>query len=117
MGYIKHGAAIFTSGQEPPTHLIVLREGIIEQLEVNDISSRIVTPIIEGAANVYHSFAVLPDGSKEGWDRSDEVDRIRREARVAAGQLGIDSIEVRFGGDDEFTEILTAKEEKQGRID
>lgn len=36
-----------------------------------------VSPIIGGGANGQRSFAVLPDGSKEGWAESDVADDAR----------------------------------------
>jgi hypothetical protein len=39
----------------------------------------LVTPIIESMVNKTRTFAIVPDGSKEGWDTSDEGDNARDE--------------------------------------
>lgn len=61
---------------------------------------------IRAAANGDYIVALLPDGSKEGWDTSDEGDRIRNELismfnfRYDDRSSPFDVVEVRFGGDE-----------------
>jgi hypothetical protein len=75
-----------------------------------------VTPIFETKLNGVWSFFVLPDGSKEGWEASDEGDA-RRFAFVAwldAQRYDDDStpyhwVEVAIGSDEpDETEIIAA---------
>lgn len=61
---------------------------------------------IPGAINGDYSVVFLPDGSKEGWETSDEGDRIRHRLVDLFNQFyedlstPFDVAEVRFGGDD-----------------
>jgi hypothetical protein len=61
---------------------------------------------IRTAANGDYVVAFLPDGSKEGWETSDEGDCIRAELaamfnfRYEDGSTPFNVVEVRFGGDD-----------------
>lgn len=98
MGYFAHKALIVTSGYHHE-ELEKLHE-MAKELELP------VTEIVEGRANGFKSFAVLPDGSKEGWDESDRVDEGR--ASLIGNMLGtrLNYIEVRFGGDDNNAFIL-----------
>jgi hypothetical protein len=58
------------------------------------------------AANGDYVLALLPDGSKEGWDTSDTGDQIRDDltkmfdVRYEDGTCPFEMVEVRFGGDD-----------------
>ena len=57
---------------------------------------------LQCVTNGYHSFCVLPDGSKEGWDESDAKDEARaaliKYLRLSAR---LEFVELRFGHDDE----------------
>lgn len=82
MGYIRHKALIVTGAGYPEANKAVksCRRHIIRKLklqedlvlEYSDLSN-LVTPIRRGVNSVT-SFAVLPDGSKEGWPPSDCMD-------------------------------------------
>lgn len=67
------------------------------------------SPIVKGVINEYHSFAVLPDGSKEGWEESDEMDRRRDHFIERLRKLGeggyLEWVEVAFGSDDARAEV------------
>ncbi len=39
---------------------------------------QLVSPVIDSLINGYCSFFIAPDGSKEGYDASDDADKIRR---------------------------------------
>lgn len=43
------------------------------------VSKDLVTPLIRHITNQDETFMVAPDGSKEGWDLSNEFDRRRQE--------------------------------------
>lgn len=75
----------------------------------------LVSPIISGVINQYASFFVAPDGSKEGWDASDNGDTAREEfvkyLRSKAevdGSSSLDYVEVQFGDEDLDTLILNS---------
>jgi hypothetical protein len=66
-----------------------------------------LTPV---ATNGFQSFLIPPDGSKEGWDESDDGDKRRalfktflRETHNASG---LDWVEVQFGDDNAVTRII-----------
>lgn len=91
MGYIAHRALIITGSDLPDVS--VYRESLPEEFR-----GLLIGPIMS-AANGYSTIVFVPDGSKEGWDTSDEADRIRIElARMMPRD--VDVVEVRFGGDD-----------------
>lgn len=76
MGYIKHHAIVVVGHQwdDGTTY---------ENSDIRDAHAAavdagcIVTPLTEGAINTYWSFMVAPDGSKEGWDTSNDGDTAR----------------------------------------
>lgn len=72
MGYHRHHGMIVTSWREES---IEDAHAKAESLFANTPAH--VTPISPPAVNGYRSFAVLPDGSKEGWGESDRADEAR----------------------------------------
>lgn len=70
MGYIKHHAIAVTSWDEIITKA---------HEEAVRIFGHLVTPIIDSGMNSYQSFFIAPDGSKEGWELSNEGDHNREE--------------------------------------
>jgi len=91
MGYIAHHAMVITGWDDDTTeraHSFCTELGLKPG------------PITEVQVNLYRSFFVPPDGSKEGWETSDERDEARREfRRYLRATRGLDWAEVRFGGD------------------
>lgn len=71
MGYIAHHSIVVT-GMEKDVTEIQLKA--IEIFGVDDIS-----PIMMARTNHYFSFFIQPDGSKEGWDESNEGDSLREQ--------------------------------------
>lgn len=68
MGTMHHHALIVTSWD---------RDAIADAHKVASGASPHVTPVIMAGSNGYASFAVMPDGSKEGWAESDVGDASR----------------------------------------
>jgi hypothetical protein len=69
MGYIRHHSILVTAYN---------KEYVQKAWDkANKLFPEILTPIISSLWNGYYSFAILPDGSKEGWPESDELDRLR----------------------------------------
>ncbi len=100
MGYIRHHAIIVTSWREAS----VLKAHAEAERLFADTAAH-VTPISPPAVNGETSFAVLPDGSKEGWGDSDKGDAARD--ALKAYLLNMDTegswchwVEVNFGGDE-----------------
>lgn len=81
-----------------------------------------ISPLVDGNINYYKSFCVFPDGSKEGWEESDEGAR-ERDSFLEYIQVQnwedkwVDWVEVQFGDDDLVTEVTRhSDEEYEGLI-
>lgn len=108
MGYMAHDAVIVTvSGyvrdlSEPPTmpDVEAFRDSLPEEWRP------LVIGPVRGLVNDYLTFAFLPDGSKEGWETSDQGDDYREQFaglfsfRYEDGSSPFNVVHVRFGGDD-----------------
>lgn len=75
--------------------------------------SQLVSPIMESIINGYCTFYILPDGSKEGYDASEDGDIIRERIiqlidnqKVADGENPIRYAEIYYGADDGSCQIL-----------
>lgn len=70
---------------------------------------RLISNIITGIANGQCTFFIAPDGSKEGWSPSDNADSARAEfVKWLKNESDCDFVEVRFGGDDNASEIINS---------
>ena len=114
MGYMRHHAIVVTSSDES-----LLREAHREAKELCPLT----TEVSDEAMNGYFSFMVPPDGSKEGWEESDEGDAAR-DALVAwldakryeDGSTALDWVEVQFGDDDKESIVTRHSDEPQRLI-
>lgn len=104
MGYMRHHAIVLTSWSTE--HLNNAHN------KATDLGM-LVTPITKGAVNGYRSFLVAPDGSKEGWDESEDGDRRRTDLvewlesqRTEDGGTYIDWVEVQFGDEGGDTRVI-----------
>jgi hypothetical protein len=64
-----------------------------------------VTPVVHSKMNGYSHFAIMPDGSKEGWADSDNGDEKRQDFKdmlLQENRIGnyCEFVEVRYGRDD-----------------
>lgn len=99
MGYIRHHAIVVTSWN---AGLLSAAHAEAERL------CKTTTPIVEGTANQQTSFAVLPDGSKEGWPESDNgdasrdslVEWIEAQCYDDGSSSALSWVEVEFPGDE-----------------
>lgn len=93
MGLIIHNAIIVTS-----SHDASIERAHAKASEIFPA----VSPIIDSHVNHYRSFFIPPDGSKEGWDDSDEGDKNRTAFKEWIGEdFHCDWVEIRYGGDTE----------------
>jgi hypothetical protein len=101
MGYIKHNAIVITAwfGVEHRKAIRAVRETAVMLGEK-------CTEIVESECNGYMHFMVAPDGSKEGWPRSDLGDSNRRKLCELCDELNLNYVEIRYGGDGASTEII-----------
>ncbi|MCU0417563.1 MAG: hypothetical protein MUE33_10310 [Cytophagaceae bacterium] len=73
---------------------------------------KLITPIYESLINHYYTMSLIPDGSKEGYDASDDNDAIRSKViqllkeKSTSDRYHLSFIEVRYGGDQEKKEVL-----------
>ena len=115
MGYIKHNAIIVTGWQEGK--VLEARNKAIEIFEdcfsgeptAKPYGSKLISEIIPGLINGQSSFFIAPDGSKEGWETSQNGDTAREQFCKwldSEQDNYCDYIEVRFGGDDDYETIV-----------
>lgn len=92
MGYQRHHAIIVTHWNESR----------IEKVHTFAVSlfGRLVTPIVDSNVNHNKSFAILPDGSNEGRDVSNECDKAREQFTRFLESQSLDWVEVQFGDED-----------------
>ena len=112
MGYMRHHAIVVTSWDVQA----------IEKAHREAVARfPAVSPLMDSEWNHYLSFFIPPDGSKEGWDASDEYDDCRKSfiQRLDSeyrddGATSLDWVEVQYG-DDEGETIVTAHSDQRWR--
>ncbi len=94
MGYINHHAIVATSWDEK-----YLAEAHKKALE---IFGETCTEIVISPVNRYATFFVAPDGSKEGWESSNEGNERRDEFDnwLKANDNYVEAVEIYYGGDE-----------------
>jgi hypothetical protein len=113
MGYMRHHAIVVTSWNcELLTEAHAKAQEVFQQ----------VAPITPPAINGYVSFLVAPDGSKEGWQDSDEGDKARAEfiawldsRRYEDGSTALAWVEIQFGDDEHVTKIVSHSDQRRHR--
>ncbi len=115
MGYMRHHAIIITSWDENR-----IADAHTKALEVCGGEEFPVSPVSNAATNGYRSFAVFPDGSKEGWDASDEGDRCRKalvewldDQRYEDGSTSLAWVEVQYGDENHQTCVVSHSDQAQ----
>lgn len=93
MGNFKHHTIIVTGSADEPDMAEV------HELAVRTFSRALVTPVQVAPFQGWASFAVLPDGSKEGHDGSVQFDEARTRFIEHIKTRDVDWVEVAFGGD------------------
>ena len=88
MGYFKHDAIVVIG------YDVNVDKARDKAIELNLPCSEIV----KSKTNGFYSFLIAPDGSKEGWGTSNEMDEARNKWKEYASNL--DWAHIRFGGDD-----------------
>lgn len=111
MGYMRHHAVLVTSWDSPVIELA--HEVATKLVDRYDVHPCIVSPVTEQATNGYRSFAVFPDGSKEGWKASDQGDGYRQalveyldSQRHGDGSSNLDWCLVQYGDDNHDNRVL-----------
>ena len=104
MGYMRHHAIVVTTWNHEfaeKAHSFALNTGAS------------VSPLVHSTTNGYYSFLVAPDGSKEGWERSNTGDSQRHEIvchletyRYGDGSTSVKYVEVQYGDEEGVTKII-----------
>ncbi len=90
MGFIRHNAIVVTYWK---------REDVEKAHAKAKALGMQVTEILVTTVNSYASFLIGPDGSKEGWDESNEGNRRRAVFFQEIRGMYIDAVEINYGGD------------------
>lgn len=94
MGYHNHHAIVVTAWDEKyikPAHAKAV-----------EIFGSMCSEIVESNTNGYVSFFIAPDGSKEGWQESDDGNdrRDKFKAWIKQHDGYLDTVEIYYGGDE-----------------
>jgi len=110
MGYNRHNAIVATTFSAK--HASAARALAVDIFGEDDVS-----PLMTARINGVVSFFVQPDGSKEGWDISDEGDdrRSRWADAVTDAGLWIDWADVQYGDDARETVVVAHSDEPERR--
>ena len=98
MGYIRHHAMIITDCD---------LERIKDIHRFAELCNLNPTPIMESPVNGYETFFIPPDGSKEGWEPSNEGDEERKRFKqfIRKRHPYCDWTEISYGGDDGHSQV------------
>lgn len=105
MGYIRHHTIIVISGGDYTGTALEKRYPHLQQAHAKavELMGSQVSNIIEPQVNGEASFFIGPDGSKEGWQSSEDGNQRRKEfldwMKSSCMAVHLDWIEVTFGGD------------------
>lgn len=107
MKNIQHHSIIVTCNDKES--LALVRNEVLRLYKSNmeaKNSNQLVSPILDSLINKFCSFFIAPDGSKEGYDASEDGNRIRKKIveflnslAEADGSNSIKFVEVSFGND------------------
>lgn len=98
MGYIRHHAMIITDCD---------LERIRDIHRFATLCSLNPTSIMDSTVNGYRTFFIPPDGSKEGWEPSNEGDEERKRFKqfIRKRHPYCDWTEISYGGDDGHSQV------------
>ena len=118
MGYMRHHAIIVT-GNSDDEELQKVRNRCddINQASGNPCQVSLIYP---SKRNHYGTFFIAPDGSKEGWDVSDDGDLCRTQIieyldtlRFGDNSTSFKYVEVQYGDDDHESKVLRHSEDER----
>jgi hypothetical protein len=108
VGYQRHHAIVVTAWGEG----VVDARNAIAALASQASACVFVSDVTPCAMNGYQSFLVAPDGSKEGWQDSDEGDVARDAIKAYLRSLAYDDGSTRFG----WVEVQFCDDERETSI-
>lgn len=111
MGYICHNAIVVTGWNEHVDRAWSHAHALLSEANegIDGLPMSILSPVSETAVNGQKSFAIWPDGSKEGWGTSDAGDHLRDEFIAyleGTTDLWVAWCEVRFGDEADMNGML-----------
>ncbi len=77
MGYFRHHAILVTSMFPDAIEQVYAAVHALLVGECDFLEVSMISPLSPPTTNGYKSFTIYPDGSKEGWETSDEGDEVR----------------------------------------
>ncbi len=110
MGYFRHHCIVVTAFQEKSIAKAYSKaDEIFSGMPLySDKAHSMVSPVISSPVNDFYTFFIGPDGSKEGWQMSDDGEKAR--------SVFIDWLkECREKGEDYFTWALVQYGDENGR--
>lgn len=122
MGYTLNHAIVITSwnrellGEAWLKAMEIFGSTSPSRLDPHDDFTKLVSPIMPVVVNGGRSFFIGPDGSKEGWDTSDDADAMRaafldwcEEQRYEDGSSSLKWCELILGGDDRIYKVTRSE--------
>ena len=118
MGYIKHHSIIVSGWQIKEVKeahqkaIEIFEKEFSSEPYTKPYGSTLISPIISGLTGSQESFFIAPDGSKEGWETSKNGDNARKlflDWLQNSHNNYCEYVEVIFGGDSDYNEILRSK--------
>lgn len=109
MGTLKHHAIVVTYWRKDEVEIARNKAlEIFNECFFIETGSDLISPIISGVVNTQCSFFIAPDGSKEGWDTSSTGDEARKRFLdwLRDHGNGCNYVEVVFGGDYDYADVL-----------
>lgn len=124
MGFMRHHAILVTTYDFEKVGLAYGQAVKVFQSDSVSLDSTkitpadMVTPILQSPVNGYYTFAIFPDGSKEGWSESEAGNAMRATflryldgQRYADGSSPLKWAEVQYGDDNHETLIVRHSDE------
>ncbi len=109
MGYLRHECLVI-SGED---FTEVARVHVIACQFFNEVGAgSLVGGVIQAVMNGGGAFMVAPDGSKEGWELSDDVSAARVKLIDELRHAAVDWVHLLIGGDDGKYSVLASPNSK-----
>lgn len=113
MSWMRHHAVLVTSNDESVERA---RRDAVQLARTHCFPVDAVSPLSPPVVNGYRSFAVFPDGSKEGWDDSDAGDAFRvaladrlNRYRYEDGSSGLKWCVVQYGDENDQNRMVASE--------
>lgn len=104
MGYIKHKAIIVTDSNKISIEKVHRKckkiiENYLKKVEFKHCYVPMLTEIVKSVCNGFYSFMIATDGSKEGWEVSNDMKDVRKDIINYLISKQIEYAYITYGGD------------------